>query len=134
MALAAKNLGRLVCCAAWQRRIKIRCDFGIGFLIWCGALHGIRCEVRELDPSLQTTRASPIFYDVAVAAASKASQTISVAGNSTFPSSIANSKACAFLEFWQDGDGGCSLKLSSSFSSQMAAVAAVIGVLGLGFD
>ncbi|GMN53316.1 hypothetical protein TIFTF001_022451 [Ficus carica] len=58
-----------------------------------------RIEARELDPSLQMTRASPIFNDVAVAVASKASQTFSIVNNLTFPSSIVNSKACAFLGF-----------------------------------
>ncbi|GMN72128.1 hypothetical protein TIFTF001_053507 [Ficus carica] len=58
-----------------------------------------RLEVRELDPSLQTTRTSPIFDNVAMMATSKASRTISVVDDLTFPRSIANSKACVFLGF-----------------------------------
>ncbi|GMN64069.1 hypothetical protein TIFTF001_033141 [Ficus carica] len=40
-----------------------------------------------------------LFDNVAVAAALKASRTVSVGGNLTFPSSIANSKVCTFLGF-----------------------------------
>ncbi|GMN58235.1 hypothetical protein TIFTF001_027328 [Ficus carica] len=93
--------------------------------------------VRKVNPSLQTTRVSPIFDDVAVAAALKASRTISVIGEMTFPSSIVNSKACAFLKFWTICDGGGSPKLRDSFSSDMVMVAVavvVIGDLGSGFD
>ena len=83
-------------------------------------------------------RASPIFDNVAVAVAvaSKASRTISIVDDSTFPSSIANSKACMFLGFRRYGDNNGSPKLHDSFFGDMAmvVVAAIIRDLELGFD
>ncbi|GMN59189.1 hypothetical protein TIFTF001_028285 [Ficus carica] len=92
-------------------------------------------KVRKLNPYLQTTRTSPIFHDVAVAAAAaaalKASRMISIISDLTFPSSIVNSKACTFIGFPVIWDGGSSPKHRNSFSGNMAmvVVAAVIGDL-----